>query len=204
MTPLNIQQVMIRLIVSNEHKSYGFCKMLSTGEEAFIPPHIIKTMRHKHFDVTYAELEESNSGVKSHLRYKVKMFHDEDGPFGHLLKRYKHEPEPEPATEVATPAPQPVRLSSKDLSAMIAERLDAAEGQFISTAEVGDLVKDYYGHRVSTQRLASVMDWMEKRGEIAKVQLTKGKARASRIVWHCLDGANETFDAKMELENEAE
>lgn len=189
MTKPNIKHVVIVRKIVSDKKKYGFCKLVETGEDVFIPPHLVEAMSEAPGDEAFAEIGE-NIHERSPIRHRVLMFHDQNGPFRHLLQQFKYHP-----SENFVPK-EPTTL---ELQQWIMNVLEENIGTFLTTATVCDQVAKRHKYRIDSQSGAATLDNLNKRGMIAKTQLhnTLSNKRAVFTMWHSARNASETYLKNM-------
>lgn len=189
MTKPNIKHVVIVRKIVSDVKKYGFCKLVETGEDVFIPPHVIDTMSENTGDEAFAEIGE-NIHAGSSTKYRVMMFHDQDGPFRHLLQQFKYQP----VQDISPKEPTALEVQQWMMNV-----LEENIGTFLTTATICNQVAKRHNYRIDSQTGATTLGNLNKRGMIAKTQLhnTLANKRAIFTMWHSARNASETYLKNM-------
>lgn len=188
-----IKEIFVTNVVCNDEKKFGFARIIETGEDVFIPPHIIKGHNLEYGSRIMAELF-PNDGNK-HAKYKVNFVYDKDGIFAHLLKPLEFK-EPEVKVVVSR---EPTRSEIYD---WICDFINHNSSEIFTTSEMCDeLEVSKLKYRMTTGTMGRDLDYLFKQGKIGKIQAfaSPSNQRAMRTVWTSQLKAVKIFDHIIKL-----
>lgn len=185
-----IKKVIITAKVCTDEKKYGFCRIVDEiGDDVFIPAHLIKKMTKDVDDEAIAEIVLNEHDSKT--KYRVRNFHEPNGPFKALIKKA--------LANHAEPITQKREPTANDVNQWLLNILEENIGRFLETAAICREVTNRHNYHIESVSGASILDKLHSRGMIAKTQLhnTVENKRAVVTMWHSPRKANETFRHNM-------
>ena len=188
-----IAQVMITTIVDRNEKVFGFARRTDDGTEVFVPPHPIRNHNLTQGEVVFAEIGENPQPPQgSKITQRVEFVYDEDGPFAHLLQKFKS-PAPQPV-QFQTQRQEPYQPTYDDCVSLVDSMLD--EDVVLITRDVKDALNEEYGSQITSAKVGSWLESMHKADILAIIQMHRkpNQARASRVAWMRSSTALEVFD----------
>ena len=194
------QQVMITNIIEKPHVTFGFAKIASNGEQAYMGPQIFQHNDLRIGDTVYCDIGENDPRFSDRgCKKRVVFVYDESGPFAHLLPQAAAQPVVQPAPNVVDIPVKPKGLTSQE----IFERLREEVGElvaFYSTQELTGLLSHLLNQELDSAEVGRDLQRLHHKGEIAKITLQRSgnSKRASRVAWGPVDKANELFDSWFE------
>lgn len=186
-----IKQIYVTNVVCNDERKFGFARIVETGEEVFIPPHIVVENQPEKKSLHVAEIEDNFDGHQ--VKFRVKMIFDPDGPFRHLLSQYNVEQKAEPV-EVIPPAPR--EPTHKEITHWIVNLVEHHNDTFLSTSELSRLITRHYNHSIESEMLGRIAENMARNGKLAKLLLysTAQNKAAIRKLWGSQLTSTHNFD----------
>ena len=187
-----IKEIFVTNVVCNDEKKFGFARIIETGEDVFIPPHIIKGHNLEYGSRIMAELF-PNDGNK-HAKYKVNFVYDKDGIFAHLLKPLEFK-EPKAKAVVAR------ELTRHELYDWICNFLNNNSSEIFTTPEMCDELEASFKYKMTTANMGRDIDYLFRQGKVAKIQViaSLSNQRAAKVVWTSQLKATRIFEDMIEL-----
>lgn len=99
----NIEKVMITNIIEKPNVTFGFAKITSNGEQAYIGPQIFESNDLHIGDTVFCDIGDNDPRFTDRgCKKRVVFVYDEIGPFSHLLPQAAVQPvvQPAPVEEV--------------------------------------------------------------------------------------------------------
>lgn len=197
----NIEKVMITNIIEKPDVTFGFAKITSNGEQAYMGPQIFESNDLRIGDTIYCDIGENDPRFSDRgCKKRVVFVYDESGPFSHLLPQAAAQPVVQPASveEVAE-----VGVTSEMIRDSIEWYL-SQNAYFFTTAQIVDFVNDYFRHQQelnwTAQKAGPYMERIHKQEKIVQISgLTNPtNAKKSKVAWchrkHWLALWNELVD----------
>lgn len=195
-----IKQILITNVVDTPDKVFGFARALEDAAHVFIPPVVVKENDLQKGDIVYAELVENRTDITTSAGWRVNMIYDENGPFAHLLKKFKVDTnaEPvEPSVPVVRQEPSFEQVTHAILHFMSAGG-DLNRQNFYTTGEMSKLVSEKLEFEIKSQRMGRILSEMHtQHHSVARMAMygSPDQERASGVVWCLKSSCNEIFDA---------
>lgn len=192
-----IKQILITNVVNNSEKLYGFARALEDAAHVFIPPHVVKENDLHKDDIVYAELEENRTDISTSANLRVNMIYDENGPFAHLLQKYRVDTTVQPAVPVVKQEPSPEQITHAVLHFLSADG-DLECQNFYTTAQISRLVSERLDFEIASKKMGRILSEMHtQHHSVARMALygSPDQDRASGVVWCLKSSCNEIFDA---------
>jgi len=192
----NIEQVMITNIIEKSNVTFGFAKIASNGEQAYMGPQIFQHNNLRIGQTIYCDIGQNDPRFSDRgCNKRVVFVYDEDGPFAHLLPQSVTQPVVQPVQVEPVAEPEPKREpSAKELNQYIVDLLDM-HNEFWTTAEVTQWVSNHFGCEYESKKIGRDLDALFASDRIGSLQLwkTQGQKRVSKSAWVSSKRANEVW-----------
>lgn len=196
----NIEKVMITNIIEKPNVTFGFAKITSNGEQAYMGPQIFESNDLRVGDTIYCDIGENDPRFSDRgCNKRVVFVYDEDGPFAHLLPQAA----PQPVVQ-QVPVEQDADVKVQVTSEMIRESIERYlkdNAYFFTTAQIVDFVNDHFPTANWTaQKAGPYMEQIHRHEKIVQISgLTNPtNAKKSKVAWchrkHWLALWNELID----------
>lgn len=192
-----IKQILITNVVNTPDKVFGFARALEDASHVFIPPIIVKENELQKGDIVYAELTENRTDITTSAGWRVNMIYDENGPFAHLLKKFKVDTSAEPVAPVVKQEPSLEQITHTILHFLSAGG-DVNSQNFYTTGEMSKLVSEKLDFEVGSKKMGRILsDMHTQHNSVARMAMygAPDQERASGVVWCLKSSCNEIFDA---------
>ena len=181
----NIEKVMITNIIEKSHVTFGFAKIASNGEQAYMGPQIFQHNDLRIGDTVFCDIGDNDPRFSDRgCKKRVVFVYDESGPFSHLLPQAAAQPVVEAAPVVAVPDFE-VKITSQMIRDYI-ERVLSEEGFFFTTAQIVDFVNDEFPTANWTaQKAGPYLEQMHKASQIAQISMltNPNHSKKSKVAW---------------------
>lgn len=181
----NIEKVMITNIIEKPNVTFGFAKIASNGEQAYMGPQIFQHNNLQIGQTIYCDIGQNDPRFSDRgCNKRVVFVYDEDGPFAHLLPQSVTQPAAQPAPVVAVPDFE-VKVTSQVIRDYV-ERVLAEEGFFYTTAQICDFVNEEFPTaKWTAQKAGPYLEQMHKQEKIAQISMltNPSNAKKSKVAW---------------------
>lgn len=192
----NIEQVMITNIIEKSNVTFGFAKIASNGEQAYMGPQIFQHNNLRIGQTIYCDIGQNDPRFSDRgCNKRVVFVYDEDGPFAHLLPKPVTQPAAQPVQAEHAAEPEPKREpTSKELNQYIVDLLEM-HNEFWTTAEVTQWASNYFGCEYGSKKIGRLLDELFDKDRIGQLQLwkTQSQKRVSKSAWVSTKQANEVW-----------
>lgn len=193
-----IKEVYVTKVVHQEDKQYGFARIIEDATQVFIPPSTVREFCPNEGEQLVAQLEPNNHGD---VPWRMTMVYDEDGPFKHLIHKYKFKPASHVPVAPA-PAPEPVKVEPtfEELALEAMKFFVEHDDYFYVTKQVEQYVSEKLDYEVGTKKMGRIMEWMHKNEHVSMLVLHKSpnQNRVSKVAWCKFTNANDIFNLQFE------
>ena len=125
------------------------------------------------------------------------MIYDENGPFAHLLQKYRVDTAAQSAVPVVKQEPSPEQITHAVLHFLSADG-DLERQNFYTTAQISDLVSEKLDFEIASKKMGRILaDMHSNHNSVARMALygSPDQERASGVVWCLKSSCREIFDA---------
>ena len=184
----NIELAVITNIIDAPQRTFGFAKLASTGEQAYVGPNIFRQKSLELGSTIYCDVAENDSRYTDRgCNKRIVFVYDEDGPFAHLLPNGAAQTAPAPAKTTLQPA-NDFELQPKVTAAQIGDFIIQwlnDNPYFYTTADLVDAVNDEFDHDWDTKKAGPYLDrlYIQERIVQASVQTSPKNGKKSRVAW---------------------
>ena len=195
-----IKEVYVTKVVHKEDKQYGFARIIEDATQVFIPPNTVREFCPNEGEQLVVQLEPNNHGD---VPWRMTMVYDEEGPFKHLIHKYKFRAQhPLAPASAPEPAPEPVKVEPtfEQLCLESMKFFVDHDDYFYVTKQVDQYVSEKLDYEVGTKKMGRVMDWLHKNEHVSMLVLHKSpnQTRVSKVAWCKFTNANDIFNLQFE------
>ena len=194
----NIHYAVITNLIpsSGDRPHYGYCKLTSDGQQAYIGPNIFANNEFNIGDEIYVDITENDKRfTHKGCMLRVTFIYTKDGPFAHLLPK-QAAPAPVNTPFELEPEAEETGPTQADLFQAVRDVVMSLDS-FYTTAEITDRVSARLGHEMDSSDVGRDLKRLHDKGQAARLSMSReGSAkRVSRVAWGPTKNANELFDS---------
>lgn len=179
----NIELAVITNIIDASDRTFGFAKLASTGEQAYLGPNIFRQKSLELGATIYCDIAQNDSRYTDRgCNKRIIFVYDEDGPFAHLLPKAVAKP-------VVQPAPVDEVVEVEVTSQMIRDYVElylAQHPYFFTTSEICDFVNEQFPTvEWTAQKAGPYLEQIHRKEKITQISaLTNPKnSKKSKVAW---------------------
>ena len=190
----NIELAVITNIIDASDRTFGFAKLASTGEQAYVGPNIFRQKSLELGATIYCDIAQNDSRYTDRgCNKRIIFVYDEDGPFAHLLPKAVAKP----VVQVApVEEEKPKGPTSSEIFEALSERMKDCDS-FYTTAEITACMSLHFDWEMDSGDIGRDLQRLHDTGAVAKLTLDRvgGMKRASRVAWGASGTSLSMFDS---------
>lgn len=185
----NIEIAVITNIIEAPQRTFGFAKLASNGEQAYIGPNIFRANTLKMGDTIHCDIAPNDPRFTDRgCKTRVTFIYDENGPFAHLIPQVTKAPElnlqPVPAP-LKVKADYELKIEPKLIYDFL-ERYLAENPYFFTTSELAETVNaEFPTANWTAQRAGPYFERLHKQEKVAQISILTNPthAKKSKVAW---------------------